>query len=522
MAEASDNYRKVFDHSPDAILIMEGDRFVDCNPAAVRMMGFPDKQALLDRYSGGIEEGTLRAHPAEFSPPNQSDGRNSYEKAEEMLRITFERGSHCFEWDHLRANGEVFTVEVMLTLIEREPTPILHVVWREITERKQLEQELRQTQRLEAVGRLAGGIAHDFNNLLMVILSHAELLREELEEARMFEQAEHVGEIGAAGNRAAALTHQLLTFSKGQPVKTRPTDLVQLVNGIGSLLRRLIGEQIDFDLDLQPGPITVEADPSQIEQLVVNLSVNARDAMPDGGNLVVSLYRCWHEHSDRLPRVPAGEYAVIRVGDSGEGMDPARIANAFDPFFTTKAPGTGTGLGLATVRAIAEQCGGGALIESSPGKGTTVQVLLPLSSAVPVITAARTDTLPSLNGDETILLAEDEEAVRHLIQNVLLRQGYHVISACDGAEAMELARRYETAIDLVISDMVMPQLSGTELAKKLQAIRPGQKMLLMSGYAQEGSFADMPSGDDVEILEKPFSPHVLLTAVRALLDRQER
>jgi signal transduction histidine kinase/CheY-like chemotaxis protein len=519
MAGPTDAYRKLFEHSPDAILIMEGDRFVDCNPAAARMLRFPSKQALLDRYSGGTEEGTLSAHPAEMSPPTQSDGRGSFEKAEEILQLTFERGSHCFEWDHLRADGEVFTVEVMLNVLEREPTPIIHVVWREIGERKQREQQLRQAQRLEAVGRLAGGIAHDFNNLLVVILGHAERLNEELNAARMFELAERAGEISAAGNRAAALTRQLLTFSKGQPIKPRPTDLVQLFNGLGSLLGRLIGEHIDFELDLPPGPITVEVDPSQIEQLGVNLSANARDAMPSGGSLVVALSRCRHEHSSRLPRLPAGEYAVIRVSDTGEGMEQEQLDRAFDPFFTTKAPGSGSGLGLATVYAVAEQCGGGASIESTPGKGTSVRVLLPLSSARPVSTASRSEPSSSLNGDETILLAEDEKAVRKLIQNVLRQYGYHVISACDGAEAVELARKRETVIDLLITDVVMPRLSGIELAKQLQTMCPGLKMIFMSGYAQEGSFTTTPLGEEVEILEKPFSPDVLLAVVRKLLDR---
>jgi signal transduction histidine kinase len=519
MAGPTDAYRKLFEHSPDAILIMEGDRFVDCNPAAARMLRFPSKQALLDRYSGGTEEGTLSAHPAEMSPPTQSDGRGSFEKAEEILQLTFERGSHCFEWDHLRADGEVFTVEVMLNVLEREPTPIIHVVWREIGERKQREQQLRQAQRLEAVGRLAGGIAHDFNNLLVVILGHAERLNEELNAARMFELAERAGEISAAGNRAAALTRQLLTFSKGQPIKPRPTDLVQLFNGLGSLLGRLIGEHIDFELDLPPGPITVEVDPSQIEQLGVNLSANARDAMPSGGSLVVALSRCRHEHSSRLPRLPAGEYAVIRVSDTGEGMEQAQLDRAFDPFFTTKAPGSGTGLGLATVHSIAEQCGGGAFIQSSPGEGTSVQVLLPLISARPVGRASPSKPLSSLNGDETILLAEDEKAIRKLIRNVLQQSGYHVISACDGAEAVELARKRETAIDLVITDVVMPRLSGIELAKQLLAVHPGLKMIFMSGYAREGSFTTTPLGEEVEILEKPFSPDHLLTVVRKLLDR---
>ncbi|MBW2444461.1 MAG: response regulator [Deltaproteobacteria bacterium] len=517
MADGNDPYRELFEHSPDAILVIEGDRFVDCNPAAAEMLRFPDKRALLARYSGGGEKGTLRAHPGEFSPPRQPDGRESFEKADEMMKIAFEQGGHRFEWEHERADGECFTVEVLLTPVYRDQRRVLHVVWREIGERKRLEQELRRAQRLEAVGRLAGGIAHDFNNLLVVILSHAELLQSELQSLDAMDQAERAAEIQAAGERAAALTRQLLTFSRGQPIQPKPTDLVELLSGLDGLLGRLIGEDIDFAMKLGEGPITVKADPSQIEQLVINLCVNARDAMPGGGHLEVVLERCLHAESSELPGLAAGEYAVIRVGDSGEGMSQEEIDRAFEPFFTTKTPGAGSGLGLATVHAIAEQCGGGALIQSSIGQGTSVQVHLPVIAAKPVTLAAPAVPSISLRGHETILVAEDEEAIRNLVESMLSQRGYRVITAADGAEALDLIGQNVGEIDLVITDVVMPRLSGPEMVRRLQIDHPGTKVIFMSGYATQGSLAAI--GDErAEILEKPFAPRVLLTTVRKVLD----
>ena len=518
MDHGSDPYRELFEHSPDAILVIEDDRFVDCNPAAAEMLRFPSKEALLERYSGGAGKGTLRAHPGEFSPPQQPDGRDSYEKADEMMQIAFEQGSHRFEWEHVRADGECFPVEVMLTPVYRGQRRVLHVVWREIGERKRLEQELRQAHRLEAVGRLAGGIAHDFNNLLVVILGHAALLQEELGAANATGQARRAAEIKAAGERAASLTRQLLTFSRGQPVQPKPTDLVELLTGLDGLLGRLIGENIDYTMSLSKGPITVEVDPSQVEQLVINLSANARDAMPAGGKLEVILERYRHTKPSAPPGLATGDHAVVRVDDTGEGMSQKEIDRAFDPLYTTKSPGAGSGLGLATVHAIADQCGGGAFIESAKGEGTSIRVYLPLTSAQPLSLAPREHSPTSPRGSETILVTEDEDAIRNLIEDVLSEQGYRVITAADGAEALDLVRQNDREIDLVITDVVMPRLSGPEMVQRLQADRPGMKVIFMSGYAKQGSLAAIED-EEAEILEKPFSPQVILTRVRKVLDR---
>jgi signal transduction histidine kinase len=484
------SYREVFEHAPDAILIIEGDRFVDCNPAAVRMLRFSDKDALLARYSGAGEAGGLSAHPADMSPPRQPDGRDSFEKAEEFLALTFEHGTHTFEWEHTCADGEPLVVEVQLTRVRGGDEPVLHVVWRDIGERKRLEAELRRAQRLEAVGRLAGGTAHDFNNLLLVIISHAEQLAEEIQTGQP--DGEHAAEILSAADRAADLTRQLLAFSRGQPVQPRATDLGALIDGLGSLLRTLVGEQIELDLNCETGPLTVFVDPSQLEQLVVNLVANARDAMPDGGHIDVSVEQRNFGAGEDTGRPRAGRYVTLTVADSGEGMTHDQLDRAFDPFYTTKALGKGTGLGLATVHAIAEQNGGKAWIESAPGRGSRVHVALPLSEREPVLLERQPGQQRDTEGEETILLVEDEEAIRGL-----------------------LGRQ---AIDLLITDVIMPRVSGPELARRLSTSRSRLRVLFMSGYFDTESLAASTSLERAAVIQKPFSPKVLLAEVRRLLD----
>ncbi len=522
MKDTEDFYRALFEHSSDAFLVIEDERFVDCNPAAVRMLRFPDKQSLLERYSGGAREGTLRAHPGELSPPTQADGRNSFEKADEILRIAFEQGSQTFEWDHIRADGEVFPVEVQLTPIESGDRRVLLVQWREIGERKRMEAELQRAQRLEAVGRLAGGIAHDFNNLLFVILSYAELLNQDLETAGLSKEAGDAGAIEAAAESAAALTHQLLSFSRGQPIQPRPTDLVALLEDSGAMLERLIGEDIEFALELPNTAVVVRVDPPQIERMVVNLVANARDAIPNGGRLQVRLESSLEQRPDSQSSPPKGPHASITVSDSGEGMTPDQLNHAFEPFYTTKQVGAGTGLGLATVRSIADQCGGSASIESAPQRGTAVTVTIPLCTDEPARKKDADPTAPSVEGDELILVVEDDGAIRTLIEKTLRRHGYHVLTASDGANALEVAEKEKekARIDLVISDVVMPHLSGPKFVEQLREFRPDVPVIFMSGYAHEDSLMGETLESNVEILEKPFSPAVLLRLLRGILDRE--
>jgi two-component system cell cycle sensor histidine kinase/response regulator CckA len=516
LVEEGGVYRELFEQSPDAILIIEGDRFVDCNPAAVRMLRFPSREELLERYAGSSQLGARSAHPADLSPPRQPDGRLSREKAEELMEIAFERGNHIFEWTHLCADGEPLLVEVQLTVVKRGERPVLHVVWRDISDRKQLEADLRQAHRLEAVGQLAGGIAHDFNNLLVVIIGHAELLEEELLSGRP--DSDRIGEIRSAAGRAASLTRQLLAFSQGQPAQVRATDMCQLIEQLSSLLRCLVGDLVELKVDCSEAPLVVVADPSQLEQVVVNLAANARDAMPTGGSLVISI-----RERRITPRKPMGDlapgsYVALSVADSGEGMTHEQIERAFDPFFTTKSLGKGTGLGLATVHAIAKQNAGHASIDSALGRGTTVEVLLPLSDRAPV-RLGQTERLPrAVGGGETILLVEDEPMLRDLFEAGLRSAGYEVLTARDGQEALECIEQLGKEIDLLATDVVMPRVSGPELVRRISRTMPKLKVLYMSGYSQEGNLSGVSGEAGTAVLQKPFSIRLFHSEVRRLLD----
>lgn len=500
------SYKELFEGSPDAILIIEGDRFVDCNPAAVRMLRSANKEALL----------ALGPHPAEISPPTQPDGRNSFEKAEEYLGITFERGSHTFEWTHVCGDGELLLVEVQLTVIRHGEKPMVLVVWRDISERKKLEAELSRAQRLEAVGRLAGGVAHDFNNLLLVILGHSELLAEEFKKGRP--DPKHVEGVQTAADRAVDLTRQLLAFSRGQPVLARATDLGVLVEKLGGLLERLIGEHIRLSLKSGEEQHTVFADPSQLEQVVVNLAVNARDAMASGGDLEIAVDRCRISARQPLGQLPDGDYVTLRVTDTGVGMSREQLDRAFDPYYTTKDSGKGTGLGLATVHAIAEQNGGHASIESTAGQGTAVHVSFPLSHREPVSGAPKPSPTRPAAGGETILLVEDEQAIRDLFKTTLTSQGYRVITAGDGQEALDRVARGGQSIDLLITDVVMPRVSGPELVRRLSTTLPKLSVLYMSGYSEESDLRGMSDEERAGLLQKPFSPKQLEAEIRRILD----
>jgi PAS domain S-box-containing protein len=425
-AGSQDTYHVLFERSADAILIIEGERFVDCNEATVEMLRLPDKAAV------------LRTHPSELSPPVQPDGRESYEKANDMIATAFREGSHRFEWDHVRADGEVFPVEVLLTAVEEHGEQKLHVVWRDISERKRLEDQLRQSQKMEALGKLAGGVAHDFNNLLVPILGNSELILESIDEDAAI--AEQVRQIQVAGERAAQLVRQLLTFSRKQETQAKVIVLNDTITGLGQLLGRLIGEDIVLKTSCQDDPVQVKVDPGHIEQLVINLATNARDAMPEGGDLAIDLVATRLERTTvigGLRALPAGDYALLSVSDTGVGMDEKTLRRAFEPFFTTKDAAHGTGLGLATVYGIAQQSGGAASITSRARMGTTVDIYLPIT-AEGVRPSRSRKSEPTRGGSETILLAEDESAVSVLTITVLRSRGYNVLLARNGEEAFRM------------------------------------------------------------------------------------
>ncbi len=392
---------------------------------------------------------------------------------------------------------------------------------RDITELKRLEGQFRQAQKMEAIGQLAGGIAHDFNNLLTVIQSYTSMVYMDLAEDDP--NRECLAEVLQAGQRTARLTRQLLTFSRQQVLNARVLSLNTVLQQLDRLLRPLIGEDIELRLDLAPDLGTTRVDAAEFEQAMLNLALNARDAMPDGGRLTLSTrnLELGPDQGAAHPGVPPGRYVVVTAADTGVGMSEDTVAHIFDPFFTTKQPGQGTGLGLAMVYGFVQQSGGYVEVESAVGRGTTLRILLPASTEPLDAAPAAAGAAPSAGGSETILLVEDEDAIRALCQRTLEARGYRVLVAGRGAEALGVAESYEGTIHLLLTDMVMPGMSGRDLADHLTGRRHGLRVLFMSGYPNErrrGSSAGASDGRGM--LQKPFTPDGLTARVREVLDHQ--
>ncbi len=500
-----DPYRELFERSADAILIIEDDAFVEFNEAALAMLRCSDRQRL------------RRTHPSELSPPTQPDGRSSFEKANEMMAVAFAEGSHRFEWDHRRFDGEVFPVEVLLTVVQRGGKRILHVVWRDITDRKRLEEQLRHSQKMEVIGQLTGGIAHDFNNLLVAIMGNGELLQRQLQDRP--DLVGLVEEMVKAGRRGASLVRQLLLFSRPHESPTEVIDFVPVLQDVETLLERLIGDRVRLAVDSHPVALPVRSTSSHLEQVIVNLVTNARDAMPSGGTVELRLCPATipEESIGGLEQLAPGQYALLVVSDSGTGMSQETRQHAIDPFFTTKDLGRGTGLGLSTVYGIAKQSGGGIHIDSALGHGTTVKVYLPLCLEEPLATVEPTATTAQ-GGSERILVAEDDDTVAHVVVRLLAQQGYAVERAQDGQEALELCLERPDRLDLLLTDVVMPRLHGPELWRRLRELGISVPVLFMSGYRSDAVLSSDELGD-VALLEKPFTASALLRRVREVLDR---
>jgi PAS domain S-box-containing protein len=384
----------------------------------------------------------------------------------------------------------------------------------DITERKELEEQFRQAQRLESIGRLAGGIAHDFNNLLTIIGGYSRMIAEDLDTGHPVQES--VGEIRIAAERAAVLTHQLLAFSRRQPTEPKNLLLDDLVRDTEKMLRRLVGEKIDLSVDLAAPNGVVRADPGQLEQVIVNLVVNAKDAMPDGGRLLVEtgVQVVNGEPADDQVTVPPGPYVFLVVSDTGTGMSDHVKANLFEPFFTTKAKGSGTGLGLATVYGIVKQSEAAISVQSEIGKGSTFRILFPAIDAAPEPASPEDFSIPQA-GAGTILVVEDEPGVRDFIGRTLARQGFTVLSAPNGREALALLRGQNQTVDLLLTDVVMPEMDGLELSAYFAAEYPGAPMLLMSGYAE--GLPDDHAGPCR--IQKPFTSVTLLSRIHSLLRR---
>jgi signal transduction histidine kinase len=384
-------------------------------------------------------------------------------------------------------------------------------------ERLALEDQLIQSQKMEAVGRLAGGVAHDFNNLLTVILGYNDILREQA--CQDAEAREYSEEIQRAAERASALTNQLLTFSRRQVAVPRVIELNRMVQLIDKMLRRIIGEDVVLQTHLSEGLPRVKIDPSHMDQVIMNLAINSRDAMPDGGSLIIETAEVQLGKDDPAPHVgfAPGHYVTLAVIDTGIGMDEATRARVFEPFFTTKDKGKGTGLGLSIVYGIVKQNGGEVLVNSEPGQGTVFTIYLPASQAEAESLDGDDETIAVAQAHETVLLVEDEEQVRNLTTTMLERKGYQVLGAANAAEAIQLASSYEKPIHLLLTDVIMPGMGGPELAREIVTARPGTRVLYMSGYTDNGVVKQSMLSKDVAFLRKPFTASALHRKVREAL-----
>jgi PAS domain S-box-containing protein len=424
------------------------------------------------------------------------------------------RLNHQVDGETPAAPGEVrhWLVNYYPVHVHGEPFGV-GIIVNDVTERRRPEEQLRQAQKLEAIGQLAGGVAHDFNNLLCIINGYSGIL---LQSASFNgSEREMLDEIKKAGESSASLTRQLLAFSRRQVLAPRLLDLNAVIGNIEKMLRRVIGEDVELCTELDAGIGAVRADPGQIEQVLMNLAVNARDAMPSGGTLAIQTT----EMDARVrPDSPPSRYVVLSVRDTGCGMTAEVKSHIFEPFFTTKGPGKGTGLGLATIYGIVEQSGGRVEVESEPGRGTRFMILLPRAGALRPTPPSQNGVRLPPGGGETILVVEDEDSVRSLTTLVLRQAGYQVLEACDGVSALHTATGHAGVIDLLVTDVVMPGLGGRVVAEKLLQERPELRVLYLSGYTDDAVVREGVLHDRVNFLQKPFSPVALAQKVREVLD----
>jgi PAS domain S-box-containing protein len=510
LRETSRTLQALIEASPLAVIVSDASGTVRAwNPAAVRMSGWPEEEAI------------GRTNPL-FSAEGNRELRTTCD-----LVLRGEKFSNVEIRARNRSESEIVLAFSGAPLVDGQGKIVaMMTIAADITDAKtaeealrRSEEHLRQSQKVEAVGKLAGGVAHDFNNLLSVITGYSELLLLRLDGQNPARR--EIEEIHKAGERAASLTQQLLAFSRRQVLKPRLLRPPGVVENLGTMLRRLIGEHIVFVTQTHPDPWAVRADLGQLEQILMNLAVNARDAMPGGGKLVVSTANTELDTPfvEGELTIPPGQYATLEVADDGCGMDEATRSRIFEPFFTTKDPGKGTGLGLATVYGIVKQSGGYIRVRSAPGRGTTYTVYLPRAAEEEVETEEeRPETVgKETTGNRTILLVEDEEMVRELAIEIFRGTGYTVLEAPNGEQALSVCERHAGKIDLVVTDVVMPGMNGIELARRLDGLRPGIPILFMSGYSEE-AMEDL--GRTVKgraFLQKPITPTILSRKVQEIL-----
>ncbi len=500
--ESEEKYRTLFEQSHDVVYISTLDgHFIDINPAGVELFGFDSKEELL---------------AADL-------GRDLYEDPEERKRLVavlLEKGSvQAVELNLKTRDGRPLIVLASINTIvdDHGEATAFRGILHDVTATKQLERELRQSQKMEAVGRLAGGVAHDFNNLLTAVIGYADLIAMTLPEGSSL--GRHAEEIKAVSKRGAALTHQLLSFGRRQALQPKIVSVNKSVEEMNTLLRRLIPTNVELEVELRASDDFIKADPTQLEQIIINLVINARDAMPDGGVLRISTRSVDGKSTadKRLPLSGSGPWVQLVVRDTGSGIPEEIQDHIFEPFFSTKADSKGTGLGLSTVYGAVQQNQGSIHLSSRIGRGTTFEIYFPTVDERPEAAGDETAPIADLHGSETILVAEDEPAVRSLLTNLLLQQGYEVLVAENGQEALELARSHAGGVDLLVSDIVMPKLNGIELARTLRKEVPGIRVGLLTGYAQSETVLDTVC--DFYLL-KPFAPQILAQRVRQVLDEE--
>ncbi|WP_420642156.1 response regulator [Candidatus Leptofilum sp.] len=442
---------------------------------------------------------------------------------EKIRRALSNREAVHVELINYRKDGTEYWADMTVAPIMNKNSELTHFVSieRDATERKQLETALLQAQKMEAIGLLAGGIAHDFNNVLTIIMSYSDLL------LRLYGQdpmvVKYVNPIHTAGKRASDLTYQLLAFSRQQVLQLEELNLNEIITEVEQMIRRPIGEDIQFATLLAPDLWQVEGDPGQISQVIMNLAVNARDAMPQGGNLTIKTENYTLERKDGrfTPDLEPGEYIRLMVQDTGKGMSQETIKRIFEPFFTTKELGKGTGLGLSSVYGIVAQSNGGVAVYSEIKAGTTFEILLPRSTAAKAAAEADTAGLNLRSGGATILLVEDEKDVRDLLDEGLSKSGYRILVARNGVEALEIYQNEAESIDLLLTDVVLPKMSGHELAQYLQQQTPSLKILYMTGYTDTVIMNHGLPGESVNLLQKPFTIGQLVTKLERVLGRTD-
>ena len=501
MRQSEQRHRHLLDAANDVILVIDAESgvVVEANARSGQFLG---------RSSGAII-----GRKAE-TIVSESD-REIYR---DMVSVTLAGQSVAGKELHLdRADGSTLAVEVNAVMTEFAGRKLIQGIFRDIGERKRLEEETRQTQKMEVIGRLVGGIAHDFNNLLMVILTQLSKIRASPSQPQ---RQEHVNTARIAAEKAASLTRQLLSFGRRQVLVLRVLDLNELLEEVKEMLSGLPTEHVQLTMTLSGEPLPVKVNPGKIEQVIMNLVVNACDAMPSGGDLIIRTARVPRPADETGGSEDAIAFAMLEVTDTGYGMDTETKAHLFEPFFTTKPVGKGTGLGLSTAYGIVKQSGGSIEVESSPEMGSTFRVYIPMVEQTVGPRTIREWPASSLRGSETILLVEDQPSIRSVLREFLEAEGYKVLEAQNGNEAHEMAKNYVGRIDVLVTDVIMPHIRGTELAKLLTELRPEMRVVLISGYSEDALLENqILSAGGVILLQKPFDPEQLARGIRESLNR---